>query len=202
MNTIIKVASAICIATLLLVGCSSDKTNETTDAVNNTKAEESAEVNKPISTPIAEPVQEPAKEVEKEVKEEVKKEVKKAKKLSADESTALDYVTIYLNGTDIEKKKKFVQDKIYPDVQPLFQLAESSVTEENNRFNNPKVVESIPFESEDKKGHFVLISSEDSKGKNKEIIILTLDGKMAWGYTDSTKEDEKMAFDQARKQFK
>lgn len=124
------------------------------------------------------------------------------KTLSEDESLALEYVNIFVNGTNIENKKQFVKNKVHPDVQQIFKLGESSISPENKRFMNPEVIESIPFSSQGKKGHYVLIHSKDESGKIKEIIILTADGKVAFGYSNSPKEDENKAFEKVRSDFK
>ncbi|OAB41124.1 hypothetical protein [Paenibacillus antarcticus] len=193
-----KVASSIFIAILLITGCSSNKAEETMTQVNNTKVEDTSKVDKPTTTI-------PATQTEKEFKETkqpIKEEKKKTKKLNSDETLALKYVTVYLNGTDIEKKKKFVQEDIYADMQPLFQMAQSLITEEKNRFVNPEVVESIPFEDKGQKGSYVLIQSKENTGKTKDIIILTAEGKVTFGFTDSTNQDQKKNFDKARTLFK
>lgn len=180
MNTFNKVASSIFIAALLLVGCSSSKTEPPSNVDNAAVA--GSEVDDPASKQETEPT----------------KEVEKKKELSDDESLALGYVTTYLNGTDIEKKKKFVKDGIHPESQKIFQLLESRVTEEENRFPDPNVVESVPFENKGKKGYYVLIHSKNDKGKTKEIIILTTDKKVAWGFTNSAQAEQKKAFDEVR----
>ncbi|MEC0091142.1 hypothetical protein [Paenibacillus macquariensis] len=197
MKSYTKVASSIFIATLLIAGCSSNKADETVTQVNDTKVKDTSKVDKPTTIPAATP----EKEV-KETKKPVKEEKKKTKKLNSDETLALKYVTVYLNGTDIEKKKQFVQEDVYPDMQPLFQMAQSLITEEENRFVNPVVVESIPFEDKGQKGSYVLIQSKESTGKTKDIIILTAEGKVTFGFTDSTNQDQKKNFDKARALFK
>ncbi|OAB42381.1 hypothetical protein [Paenibacillus glacialis] len=195
MNTFTKVASSIFIAALLITGCSSNNADESVTKVNDTKAEDTTNVNTLTTVPAANPAKE-VKETKKPVNE------KEKKKLTTEEALALKYVTVYLNGTDIEKKKLFVQEDVHPDMQALFQMAQSNITDEKKRFVNPEVVESIPFENKGKKGSYVLIQSTDGTGKTKEIIILTADGKIAFGYNNSNNANEQKNFDTIRAAFK
>ncbi|MNB83173.1 hypothetical protein D3C75_300040 [compost metagenome] len=122
------------------------------------------------------------------------------KKLTASEKLALNYVEIFLNGSDIEAKKKFVSENILPDVQPIFQMAESTETPENNKLKNPTVIETADYTDKDGgKDKLVLIQGEKSSS-NSELIIFIKDDKVGWGYSSNDKDKD--AFNEVRKLFK
>lgn len=107
---------------------------------------------------------------------------------------------IFLNGSDIEAKKKFVSENILPDVQPIFQMAESTETPENNKLKNPTVIETADYTDKDGgKDKLVLIQGEKSSS-NSELIIFIKDDKVGWGYSSNDKDKD--AFNEVRKLFK
>ncbi|TQR47117.1 hypothetical protein [Paenibacillus popilliae] len=121
---------------------------------------------------------------------------------SKDEAVALDYINTYLNGTDKEAKKKFVEEKVHPEAMPLFAMGMSLVTPEKNMYKNPKVIESTEYEKDGEKATLVLLTGTVD-GKDKEIIILTMDGKVGFGFTpDSNSEDMKKNYEEMRSKFK
>ncbi|MDT3427789.1 hypothetical protein J2Z22_003365 [Paenibacillus forsythiae] len=125
-------------------------------------------------------------------------ETEKPRKLSDSEKIALEYVTVFLNGTDLEAKKKFVADNIYPDVQPIFQLAASQESTESSKLHNPKVLESKDYtDKEGGKNKIVLIEGEKSSVPKSELIILIKNNKIGWATGPSNKE----TFDVIRKEF-
>ncbi|WMT41258.1 hypothetical protein RE628_01190 [Paenibacillus sp. D2_2] len=120
-----------------------------------------------------------------------------SKKLSSDEKLALSYITDFYNGTK-EDREKFVDENVHPDVQALFRLGALGEVSEGEKLNNPKAVESVPYEDEDSKGSAVLIQAAD----DKEMIVLIIDDKVAFGYTASENAESQELYDQMRSQFK
>lgn len=171
----------IIITTVILSGCSSSKNNSSEDTGASPTATESATSAIPSTSPTTSP--EPQKE------------------LSDSEKLALEYVETFLNGSDIEAKKKFVSDKIHPDVKEIFQMAESTETPEDNKLKNATVIESEDYaDSAGGKDKIVLIQGEKPSNPKSELVILIKDDKVGWGYSSSDKE--KAAFDGIRKLFK
>ncbi|WP_449602750.1 hypothetical protein [Paenibacillus sp. Marseille-Q9583] len=177
-----KIKAFLCIVAtiVLLTGCGSSKSNseeKKTTSAEVTQSEATADSSK---TAAATPVPE--------------------KKLSESEKLALDYVEIFLNGSDIEAKKKFVSENILPDVQPIFQMAESTETPENNKLKNASVIESADYTDKDGgKDKIVLIQGEKSSSSS-ELIIFMKDDKIGWGYSSNDKNKE--PFNEMRKFFK
>ncbi|WP_018751820.1 hypothetical protein [Paenibacillus sanguinis] len=122
--------------------------------------------------------------------------VEKEKKLTPDESLALSYVNDFLNGNK-ESKEKFVEEHVHPEVKAIFQLVSSAETTDENKLQNPVAAESVPFEEEGKSGSLVLIQSD-----TKELILLVVDGKVAFGYSPSEVAENQNNFDQIRSKFK
>lgn len=121
---------------------------------------------------------------------------------SKDEALALDYINTYLNGTDKEAKEKFVEEKVHPEAMPLFAMGIGLVTPEKNMYKNPKVIESTEYEKDGEKGTLVLLSGTVD-GKDKEMIVLTMDGKIGFGFEpDSKSESMKKSYDEMRSKFK
>ncbi|ETT56330.1 hypothetical protein NYE24_12135 [Paenibacillus sp. FSL H7-0350] len=117
------------------------------------------------------------------------------------ENLALEYVNTFLNGSDIEAKKKFVSDKIHPDVKAIFQMAQSTETPEDNKLKNATVIESEDYtDSTGGKDKLILIQGEKPSNPKSELVILIKDDKIGWGYSSSDKE--KAAFNEIRKLFK
>lgn len=126
-----KIKAFLCIVAtiVLLTGCGSSKSNSEEKNTTSTEVTQSEATADSLKTAAATPVPE--------------------KKLSESEKLALDYVEIFLNGSDIEAKKKFVSENILPDVQPIFQMAESTETPENNKLKNASVIESADYTDKD-----------------------------------------------------
>jgi len=121
---------------------------------------------------------------------------------SKDEALALDYINTYLNGTDKEAKKKFVEEKVHPEAMPLFAMGISLEIPEKSMYKNPKVIESTEYEKDGEKATIVLLSGTVD-GKDKEMIVLTMDGKIGFGFeSDSKSESMKKNYDEMRSKFK
>ncbi|MEK3716915.1 hypothetical protein [Paenibacillus sp. FSL R7-0333] len=171
----------IIITTVILSGCSNSKNNNSEDTGASPTPTESATSSIPSTSPTNSP--EPQKE------------------LSDSENLALEYVSTFLNGSDIEAKKKFVSDKIHPDVKAIFQMAESTETPEDNKLKNATVIESEDYtDSAGGKDKLILIQGEKPSNSKSELVILIKDDKIGWGYSSSDKE--KAAFNEIRKLFK
>lgn len=151
-----KIKAFLCIVAtiVLLTGCGSSKSNSEEKNTTSTEVTQPSEATADSSkTAAATPVPE--------------------KKLSESEKLALDYVEIFLNGSDIEAKKKFVSENILPDVQPIFQMAESNVTPENNKLKNASVIESADYTDKDGgKDKIVLIQGEKSSSSSELIVFI------------------------------
>ncbi|HEY4391510.1 MAG TPA: hypothetical protein VGN02_09210 [Paenibacillus sp.] len=120
-----------------------------------------------------------------------------SKTLSSDEKLALSYITDFYNGTK-EDREKFVEESVHPEVQALFRLGAAGEVSEDEKLNDPKAVESVPYDDEDGKGSIVLIQAAD----DKEMIVLVIDDKVAFGYTASENAESQELYDQMRSQFK
>lgn len=126
----------------------------------------------------------------------------KEKEMSADEKLALEYINVYNNGKDVEAKKKFVEEKIHPEIKQLFTMA-LSATPEEKMLNNPEVLESIDYEKAGEKATSVLVKGKSFDGKDGERIILILDNKIGMALVpDSKNEDVKKNYDELRAKFK
>ncbi len=177
-----KIKAYLCIVAtiVLLTGCGSSKSNLEEKNTTSTEVTQSEATTDSSKTAAATPVPE--------------------KKLSKSEKLALDYVEIFLNGSDIEAKKKFVSENILPDVQPIFQMTESTETPENNKLKNVSVIESADYTNKDgEKDKIVLIKGEKSSSSS-ELIIFIKDDKIGWGYSSNDKNKE--PFNEMRKFFK
>lgn len=119
------------------------------------------------------------------------------KELSVDEKMALSYVTDFYNATSADREK-FVEESVHPEVQALFRLGAKGEVAEEEKLKDPKVAESVPYEDEDGKGSIVLIQAAD----DKEMILLIIDGKVAFGYSASDNPESKEMFEEMRSQFK
>ncbi|GGG16718.1 hypothetical protein [Paenibacillus aceti] len=120
-----------------------------------------------------------------------------SKKLSSDEKMALSYVTDFYNASTADKEK-FVEENVHPEVQALFRIGAKGEATEDNKLKDPKVAESVPYDEEDGKGSVVLIQAAD----DKEMIVLIIDGKVAFGYAASDNPESQEMFEQMRSQFK
>ncbi|AVF21273.1 hypothetical protein ERICI_01380 [Paenibacillus larvae subsp. larvae] len=126
----------------------------------------------------------------------------KEKEVSAEEKLALEYINVYNNGKDVEAKKKFVEEKVHPDIKQLFTMG-LSATPEEKMFNNPEVLESVDYEKAGKKGTTVLVKGKAFDGKDGERIILIMDNKIGMALApDSKNEDAKKGYDELRAKFK
>lgn len=131
----------------------------------------------------------------------VKTDEPKKPKLSEDEQLALDYVNVYLNGTDTAKKAEFIQNNLHKDVQEVFQIGAGVVTAPEDMLNNPEVVKSKEITNEGVKQKIVLLSATDANNKPVEIIVLYHEGKIAWSYQSNDEDESKDAFDGMRNRF-
>lgn len=120
---------------------------------------------------------------------------------SKDDGLVLDYLNTFVNGTDLDAKKKFVEEKVHPDIKPLFALGQNNVTDESKMYKDPKVMESIDYEEAGKKGTLVLARGTVD-GNEKEIIVLVMEGKIAFGFTPDGEGDVKAGYDEMRAKFK
>ncbi|ACT00236.1 hypothetical protein [Paenibacillus sp. JDR-2] len=176
---------ALSLITAAILGGCGGNNNEPAKEAKATVAAESPSMEAATATP--EVTQEPSSPQE-------------AKKLSADEQLALDYVNIYLNGTDREAAKKFVSEKIRPDTQSIFALGQDATPSEENMFKNPVVVASEDYETSGLKGKVVLVQSKDDT--SKELIVLNMEGKLGFVYAQSDDAETQANFDDMRKLFK
>ncbi|MFE4709727.1 hypothetical protein ACFRAM_02530 [Paenibacillus sp. NPDC056722] len=171
-------ALGIVITATLLSGCSSSDGKASNTNINtNSKANTDSNTNKNT----------------------VAADSKKEKKLNAYEKTALEYVNVFMNGTDPEAKKAFITDNIHTEVQPIFQLLAAKEVPESSKLQDPKVLESQDYkDKEGKKNKIVLIEGTKSSLPNSEIIVLFVDEKIVW----VTSATDKQTFDVVRKEFK
>jgi hypothetical protein len=167
-----KIVIGMIIAFTAITGCSSDKnTGEpaTSSAAVSTESQASAS---PTEAP---------------------------KKLSDTEKVALDYVNTFLNGSDMEAKKNFITENVYPDAQPLFQMAQSIETPDDHKLKNPRVLESVDYADEnDMKVEAVLVQGEEGSNPKSELIVLINNKKILWATDSSDKE----TFSKVRSAFK
>lgn len=176
-----KAILCVFVTAAILSGCGSTKNNS--ENANTISAEVTQSENSGTSSESPTTTREPKK------------------KLSKSEKIALEYVETYLNGSDIEAKKKFVSEKVHPDVQAIFQMAESSETPEDKKLKNATVIESGDYtDSEGRKDKIVLIQGEKRSDSKSELIIFIKDDKVGWGYSSTDKN--KSAFNKMRKLFK
>ncbi|MFF2908537.1 hypothetical protein [Paenibacillus sp. NPDC057934] len=132
-------------------------------------------------------------------KKTVAADSKKEKKLNAYEKTALEYVNVFMNGTDPEAKKAFITDNIHTEAQPIFQLLAAKEVPESAKLQDPKVLDSQDYkDKEGKKNKIVLIEGTTSSLPHSEIIVLFVDKKIVW----VTSAKDKQTFDVVRKEFK
>lgn len=121
------------------------------------------------------------------------------KKLSGTETVALEYVNTFLNGSDEAAKTKFITDNVYPDAQALFQIIQAVEIPDDQKLNNPEVIESEHYSDEGgMKVEAVLIRGEKGTNPKSELIVLLTDKKIIWA-TDSSDQE---TFGEARKAFK
>jgi hypothetical protein len=183
-------ALSLTISAAILGGCGGN------DAAKTNEPTKEATVNAATEAPVVEATATP-----EEVKVEEPSSPQEAveKELSAEEKMALDYVNIYLNGTDKEAKKKFVEEQIRPDTQSIFALGQNLVPTEEEMFKNPVVIDEEDYETSGMKGKVVLVQN-DAK---EELIMLILEGKLGFVYKSGSDEaDVKAAFDDMRALFK
>ncbi|MUT67381.1 hypothetical protein [Paenibacillus sp. NEAU-GSW1] len=115
-----------------------------------------------------------------------------ASELESDDNLALEFIEVYINGSNVKQKKKFLDEKISSDVQTIFLFGAHSEREEADKFLNPKQMKKKEYELEGKKGSLILFNND----QNKELIVDINEGKIAWYYSAS---DNKEQFDIIRK---
>lgn len=122
---------------------------------------------------------------------------------SPEAQLALDYISIFQNGTDLEAKKKFVEEKAHPESKPLFLMAASVKPDPATSLSDPQVLETITYKDKDKEGSAVLVRGKTSTNESVEEIFLIVDGKLLWGFSSNAKDEKtKKSFEQIRSQFK
>ncbi|ETK27728.1 hypothetical protein ERIC1_1c11810 [Paenibacillus larvae subsp. larvae DSM 25719] len=125
----------------------------------------------------------------------------KEKEMSAEEQLALEYINVYNNGKDVEAKKKFVEEKVHSDTKQLFSLGAQS-TNKSKAIENPKTEGSKDYEHGGKKGKLVLVKGKKPDGKDTELIVHIVDGKVGYVYGPDGKEEKtKNAYAELRKKF-
>ncbi|MBH5317089.1 hypothetical protein I6N90_04605 [Paenibacillus sp. GSMTC-2017] len=118
--------------------------------------------------------------------------------LAAAEKLALEHVTVFINGSDEETKKKYVEEKIHADSKAAYQIV-TEVLSSNQQFVNPKVIETIE-PTDNKKADSLTLIRDDN---NKEVIVYILEGKMSWAFSSEDESEALMvAFEEARSEFK
>lgn len=101
-----------------------------------------------------------------------------------------------LNGTDLSAKSKFVEDSVHEDLKVLFTQGVSSVTEEKNRFINPKVVISTEYKPADGSDASITLINNDS---DRELIVLIHEVKLGFVfYSNSENENLAIKFNEMR----
>jgi len=121
---------------------------------------------------------------------------------SKEEGIALDYINVFFNGTDLDAKQKFVEENVHPEAQGIFNLATKTVTSDEKKIQNPKVVDSVKYENDGKKATLVLLEGDKAGGK-AEYIVMVMDGKVTWGFTqDESNESLQGQFTKMRELFK
>lgn len=128
-----------------------------------------------------------------------------ASKVSDSERLSIEFINVFLNGTNKEEMEKFLKDKIHADSQPLYQLVVSmgAAEPEKNVYRDPVVVESTKIDDQGKQVDLLLITGKDDAGKQKEIITMIKDGKFMIALTpNSTAENDKKAYSELREKFK
>jgi hypothetical protein len=119
------------------------------------------------------------------------------------EELALEYIDVFLNNTDKTAMEKFLKDKIHSNTQSIFELVASLGFSTPNVYKNPKVVETTKFDEAGKNGDLVLVQGEDDKGTKKEIIVMTMDGKLLYTLiSNSTNDADKQKYNEIRAKFK
>ncbi|ERM19945.1 hypothetical protein [Brevibacillus laterosporus] len=121
------------------------------------------------------------------------------KTLTPAEQLAIEYITIMQNGQNTDLKKKFVAEKITPEVRPIFEMATNSPSAKSAILNNATVVKSVDYAVGDKKATAVLIVGDKESEKSVEEIVLVSDGKIGWVHT---KADSLEQFEKFRDMFK
>ncbi|RJE86699.1 hypothetical protein D3P07_16035 [Paenibacillus sp. 1011MAR3C5] len=166
-----KALVAAALAMALLAGCSQNSSNPSPSPNGQTEGS-----TKP------EPTKKP------------KKEWVEAQKL------ALDHVNIYLNGSDVTKKQKYVEESVNPEVASLFLLGAASIRKEEEKFINPTVAETVDFTGENgAKGTLTLIKADN----NREIIVLVMDSKVTFAFFNENNSGEMQeTYEKMRAHFK
>ncbi|WP_270167322.1 hypothetical protein [Paenibacillus sp. SYP-B4298] len=123
-------------------------------------------------------------------------------KTSASEQLALDYVHVFVNGSDQEARKKFVENNVHEEMKPLFELglkaSEANGDEATNTFPNPKVVKSINYEEKGDKMDAVLLKGD----ADVEMIVINVDSKFGMAFRSDAEDGlSKAGFEQLRKKF-
>ena len=114
--------------------------------------------------------------------------------MSEEEQIALKFVEEYQNNTDIEVRKKFVEEHVHHYAKKdLNAIAELPPVEVINYAKVAGVVE------DEKKNRMVLITGKDRFDQPAEEIFIFLDGKITWPITEVSGRE---IYQDLRKQFK
>ena len=119
---------------------------------------------------------------------------------SAAEKAALEYVEVFINGSDTEKKEQFIIDYVHADIAPLFQMGLAFEGDEAKEpaYMNAKAVETVSYSEEGQTVQAVLVKADG----DKEIIVLFLDDKIAFAFPKSEAEEADGTYDEMRSRFK
>ncbi|MEK3788073.1 hypothetical protein [Paenibacillus sp. FSL K6-1230] len=115
------------------------------------------------------------------------------KVLTDNEKMALEYINVFLNGSDQEAREAFISNKIHPDVQSLFQLVVNVQVPEVDKLNDPKVIESTEYtDAEGGKDTAILIQGKKGTNPTSELIVLFKDNKITWGIHSNDEDFAKL----------
>ncbi|WP_238186172.1 hypothetical protein [Paenibacillus sp. L3-i20] len=119
-------------------------------------------------------------------------------KFDTAEKLALEHVTVFINGSDVETKKKYIEENIHPHSKAAYQLV-TAVLSSDQKFVNPKVIETIEPKDNKKADTLTLIRDDN----NKEVIVYIVEDKMSWAFSSEDDSEALMvAFEEARSEFK
>lgn len=155
----------------LLAACSSNNGGDTETSPASTpspSAESASAIVEPTEEPMPEPTKEPVKE------------------LSNDEQLALDYVNIFINNSDVNDRKKFLEERIREDVFTVFALGVGMKTSEEGKFQNPKVLDKTEYNASGLDGNLILIGSDNGI----QLIAFVVEEKIDFAFKSNTKGAE------------
>jgi hypothetical protein len=167
----------------LLAGCTINKggnTEASTASGPSPSAESASAIVEPTEEPPPEPTKEPIKE------------------LSNHEQLALDYVSIFINNSDVNDRKKFLEEKIREDVRTVFALGVGMKTSEDGKFQNPKVLDHIEYNASGLDGSLILIGSDNGI----QLIAFVVEEEIGFAFKSNTKGVEaEQTFEELMREF-